>query len=420
MNSCGCFESTLHYATPAHGGWGVVRMGMLAPESYQLFICPFACGRHGALGALKQGLKDRISYYYVDQSDIINGYDDLILNAVEELLRVLKKRPRAMFVFVSCLDDLIGTDCDAAEAELELRHPDIQFRMAHMNPITLGSDEPPPIGIQKRIYSLLSKQPERDGGVNSIGNLVAVDPECELHKMLAQEGVSGLRHVSQYEDFDKWQEMARSFANLVLMPPGMKAAKEMEARCGIPYRFFPVSYDLDVVAEQYRGIHEFLRPNTAPIYDVTADREAAEKAVEHTVKKLGKLPLILDSSAVVRPFSLAKALGKYGFTVHRIFAQEVIPSDREAFEWVTEHMPTVEILQPEHNDIVKFDRHFPGSLSIGVNAAYISDSEHVVDLFADEGLFGYYGIRRLMELMEEAADTVIDLRALIEDYGLVV
>ena len=55
-----------------------------------------------------------------------------------------------------------------------------------------------------------------------------------------------------------------------------------------------------------------------------------------------------------------------------------------------------------------------------MNAAYISGSEHVVDLFADEGLFGYYGIRRLMELMEEAADTVIDLRVLIEDYGLVV
>lgn len=420
MNSCGCFESTLHYATPAHGGWGVVRMGMLAPESYQLFICPFACGRHGALGALKQGLKDRISYYYVDQSDIINGYDDLILNAVEELLRVLKKRPRAMFVFVSCLDDLIGTDCDAVEAELELRDPDIQFRIAHMNPITLGSDEPPPIGIQKRIYSLLSKQPERDNGVNSIGNLVAVDPKCELHKMLAQEAVSGLRHVSQYQNFDKWQEMARSSANLVLMPPGMKAAKEMEARCGIPYRFFPVSYDLDVVAEQYRGIHEFLHPNASASYDLTADRQAAEKAIENTVKKLGRLPLILDSSAVVRPFSLAKALSKYGFTVYRIFAQEVIPSDHEAFEWVTEHMPTVEILQPEHNDIVKFDRRFPDSLSIGVNAAYISGSGHVVDLFADEGLFGYYGIRKLMELMEEAADTTIDLRSLIEDYGLVV
>ncbi|WP_085832422.1 nitrogenase component 1 [Clostridium merdae] len=420
MNSCGCFESTLHYATPAHGGWGVVRIGMLAPESYQLFISPFACGRHGALGILKQGLKDRISYYYIDQSDIINGYDNLILEAADELLNVLKKRPRAIFVFVSCLDDLIGTDCDAVEAELELRYPDIQFRIAHMNPITLGSDEPPPVGIQKRVYSLLAKQPEHDGGINSVGNLVALDPECELHRLLEKNGFPALRHVSQYECFDQWQEMAKSSFNLVLMPPGVKAAKEMEKRCNIPYRFFPVSYDMDDVAEQYQQIQDFLKPKQAQYFDFTEDRQAAQAAIERAVKKLGKLPIILDSSAVVRPFSLAKALSGYGFAVHTIVAQEVIPSDKAAYNWVLQNLPTVEIIQPQHNDIVKFDKRFPKSLSIGVNAAYICGSEHVVDLFADEGLFGYYGIRRFMELLEEATDTVIDLRALIEDYGLVV
>lgn len=44
--SC-CFENTLHYSSPGHGDWGVVRIGMLAPESVQLFVCPSACGRHG-------------------------------------------------------------------------------------------------------------------------------------------------------------------------------------------------------------------------------------------------------------------------------------------------------------------------------------------------------------------------------------
>ena len=90
--SC-CFENTLHYSSPGHGDWGVVRIGMLAPESVQLFICPSACGRHGAIGAMKQGLKDRLFYLYVSQSDIIDGYDDLIPEAVEEVLEVLEPRP---------------------------------------------------------------------------------------------------------------------------------------------------------------------------------------------------------------------------------------------------------------------------------------------------------------------------------------
>ena len=414
------FPSTLHYATPAHGGWGVVRVGMLAPESYQLFVCPFACGRHGALGAIKQGLKDRLSYCYIDQSDIISGYDDLIPQAVDELLEQLDKRPRVLFVLVSCLDDLIGTDCDAVEEVLRLRHPDIAFRVAHMNPISMGSDEPPPVGIQKRVYSLLSRQPEQDGGVNCIGNLVALDPGCELHRMLALEGGRCVRHISQYQSFDRWQEMARSSRNLVLTPPGIKAAQEMEKRCGIPYRFFPVSYDLEVIAEQYRSLHEFVSPDSGAAYDFSADMAEAQAAIRHAREALGDVPLVLDASAVVRPFSLAKALRQYGFYVRRVFAQEVIPSDREAFEWVLQNMPEAEIVQPQHSDTVKFDKRMEKSLAVGINAAYISGSGHVVDLFADEGMFGYYAVEKLMRLMEEAANTVTDLRALIEGHGLVV
>ena len=85
----GAFEDTLHYTSPAHGGWGMVRIGMLVPESVQLFVCPFACGRHGAIGAMRQGFKDRLAYLYVDQNDIVRGYDDQIPGAVEELLDAL-------------------------------------------------------------------------------------------------------------------------------------------------------------------------------------------------------------------------------------------------------------------------------------------------------------------------------------------
>ena len=81
--SC-CFENTLHYSSPANGGRGVVRIGMMMPESVELFVCPFACGRHGAISAMKQELKGRLSYLYINQSDVINGYDDLIPPAVGE------------------------------------------------------------------------------------------------------------------------------------------------------------------------------------------------------------------------------------------------------------------------------------------------------------------------------------------------
>ena len=72
-------KNCLEYTCPSHGGWGMVRTGMLVPESHQLFICPSACGRHGALGAVKQGFKKRLSYLYLEESDIVSGYDQAIV-----------------------------------------------------------------------------------------------------------------------------------------------------------------------------------------------------------------------------------------------------------------------------------------------------------------------------------------------------
>lgn len=111
---CGnaCFEKTLHYTSPGHGGWGIIRVAALIPESYLLFICPSACFRHGALGAIQHGYKNRISYLYITPADIVEGYDRIIEEGTAELLEGTKEKIKVLFLFVSCLDDFIGTDLD--------------------------------------------------------------------------------------------------------------------------------------------------------------------------------------------------------------------------------------------------------------------------------------------------------------------
>ena len=247
--NCGCFADTLHYSSPANGGRGVVRTGMLVPESVELFVCPFACGRHGAISIMTQALKDRLAYLYVDQSDIINGYDDLIPPAVGQFLEALPARPRVVLVFVSCLDDLIGTDNDALEDTLHARFPGIRFRVCHMNPISLGSATPPGVSIQNKMYSLLEGGRTPDRGVNCIGSLVEVDPRGEIHPFLASLGLGKLRHISHYQSFDAYQEMGASRLNLVIAPPGKQAAGQMERRLGIPMLTLPVSYRAEETEE---------------------------------------------------------------------------------------------------------------------------------------------------------------------------
>ena len=77
----------LHYCAPTHGGWGVVRTAMLVPELYMLFVCPSACGRHGAIAAIEHGCKNRVGYLCIEDHEIVLGsYEDEIRNAMPALM----------------------------------------------------------------------------------------------------------------------------------------------------------------------------------------------------------------------------------------------------------------------------------------------------------------------------------------------
>ena len=148
--------------------------------------------------------------------------------------------------------------------------------------------------------------------------------------------------------------------------------------------------------------------------------EKAKKSIERAKKAVGDLPVIIDGSATIQPFGLAEALLTYGFHVVRVEAQECAKFDRKHLEWLGQNAPDVKMFQPQHHRAVLFDRRMPDSLAIGMEGAYLSGSRHVADLLADLGMFGYDGVCRLMEMMEQAALTETDLKKQINDYGLVV
>lgn len=410
----------LHYSSPGHGDWGVVRIGMLAPESCQLFVCPSACGRHGAIGAMKQQLKDRLFYLYVDQKDIISGYDDLILESVPEVLEAIDWEPKVFFIFVSCLDDLIGTDREALLEQLGETYPQIKFRFCHMNPITLGGATPPPVSIQNNLYSLLDRQKDIDSGVNAIGNLVRTADTSELHPFLKACGKTKLRHISDYRTMEAYQAMAGSSAGLVLGAAGRKAAENLESRLGIPWIFTPITYDMEEIAAQYQKIGAFLTGSGDVAFSFEEARARARQAVQEARQKLGDLPVIVDASAVCQPFGLARALLQYGFTVKRVEAQECMAFDREHRAWLERHYPEVELCKPEDHTAVLFERRAENTLAVGVEGAYLAGSRYVANLFNDEGMFGYDGICRLMRLLIDAVENPVDLKDVINDYGLVV
>ncbi|MBE7720531.1 MAG: oxidoreductase [Lacrimispora celerecrescens] len=414
--------STLHYTSPAHGGWGVVRLGMLVPESYQLFVCPFACGRHGALGAIGHGLKDRLSYLYIDESDIVSGgYEDLIPEAVAELLDTLEKRPKVLMIFVSCLDDLLGTDHESILEVLREQHEDVRFTFCHMNPITLDTDNPPPVNIRRKMYGLLEPRESKKSHVNLIGNPVQIRPESELFGFLQALGVEQVNHIAQFETFEAYQHMAAAKWNLVVAPPAVKAAMDMKARLNIDFELVYTNYREEDILNTYKRLMEKLADKEEVKFDLEQYQRKARQAVREAREAVGDRPVFIDYTAVVFPFAAARALCEAGFYVAGIFAQTAQGAEKEHADWIHEHMPEIQVLNPIAHDIPTKIGTFPkDSLAIGFEAAYITRARHVYGLVNNEGNFGFDGLVRLMEGIVHGVQREEDLETLIKNYGLVI
>lgn len=420
---CNHFQNTLHYTSPAHGDWGLVRVAMMLPESHQLFVCPAACGRHGALGAYQQNQKERLSYLYVDQSDIVDGYDDLIIQACGELLEALDTKPKVLLIVVSCIDDFLGTDHEAVAEKLHSLHPAVRFIFGHMNPISLDKKHPPMISTLHAVYGLLEKNDTELSAVNLIGCFAGIEKSCELYRFLKTLGIEYVRHIGECKTFEDFKRMEQSRLNLLFSPAGKFACEGMEKKAGIPYIPVFIGYDKEEIKKQYARIAAFFGTQTgteSTAYDFSADIEQAEKAVQRAKEKIGSLPVIIDDSCTRRPFSLGRVLLNYGFNVVRIFAQQCIPPDKAAYDEIVSAHPEVEIVQPQHHDILKFDKRLPESLALGFQSGYISASDYVVNLVNDDGLFGFDGVRRLADMMSDALNQKADLERMIKEYGLVI
>lgn len=408
---------TLHYTSPAHGGWGVVRTGMLVPESNQLFVCPFACGRHGAIGAAVEGLKERLSYLFVDQSDIIEGYDDLIIRKVPEYLDVIAPaRPKVLFIFGSCLDDLIGTNRDAIIKKLSNTHQDIIFRFCTMNPISLDSASPPPVTMQRNMYSLLECNGSRQKAVNLIGNLDNISKESELRTFLTYGGYE-VNHISEKKTFEEFRQMGRACFNLVTAPQGVYAARELEERLNIPYMFLPVSYEAAAIENTYDRLSGTLQIKG---FDFHAEKEKAFTEVARTLEAVGEYPIAIDQSGVMRPYATAKALVEYGFNVTMILSHKPLQCEDKEAEWIKKEHPEIKEIDPLEHNKAKIRNILPESIAIGAEGAYITGSKHPVDTIWDEGNYGWDGLTRLMRRIREAYEKEISLIDLIKKYNLVV
>ncbi len=409
----------LCYTSPVYGGYGLMNLGMQIPESFILFAGPASCARHSAIASIQKNNKERNSYLFLSDEDISMGtVEEEIYRSVDEILPSLTKRPRVFILLFACILYLEGIDEKAVIDELSRRHSDVVFQVCLMNPISIGTDHAPVTMMYSRMAELF-KNGEQEDTVNFIGNNVPIDRKCEIYSVLKNLGVRGTNHTTEKKNFQEFRKMGNARWNIVVKPEGIRAAKEMTPR--IDYRFLPVSYEFDVIREQYEELFSMFGRST----DLSRYEKEAEKAVRNISEKLKGKTIALGSSASYRIFGMARMLVRNGFNVTDIFASQDIydpapPFDMGAAEWIQKNtdIRIHNVSNPTYRG--KMGKVCTVDVAIGFNAGYFSDTKCIVSISSDEGMFGYGGVKLLMEKIDDALNNPKDLRTLVEKYGVVI
>ena len=258
------------------------------------------------------------------------------------------------------------------------------------------------------------------------------------------------------ETFDEYLQLAQSSTVLSAGGMGDAMADAFSARFGMRRVTWHPTYALNEVDARYRELAAALdaagemRGEAAgevagAAWSVMAPvlapaRTAAKAAVHRALAVVGDRPIAVDSSATFVPYNLAHELLDYGFNVQACFAFHMKGGDADAAQRLREDYPGVRIVNESADEALREGMLAPSSgapageagatncgelpdnsrvrsqgrafgeagasseswLAIGTDAAFFTGARHVVDIYHDEGYFGYQGIERLMNELADA------------------
>lgn len=387
------FHAGLEFSPQARGTWTIAHTPLLIPESHEIFVCPQGCLRGVVLSAAEAHGMDRFSMVSVNEEDLYNGkIEELFIEGVSDIVDHLDPKPPLVMTFTSCVHHFVAIDLDLVFKELNKRFPDICFVENYMNCTMRHSKVHYESMTTKQLYAGL--QPTvQDGSINIVGNYFTLDRDSEIFQILGDA-----KDLCQMRTFDEYLAMAQSSYNIYNAPVAMECVQDLEKRLDQTPIYMPYTWDMDEIREDESKLMKIL--NRHP--DLSRYEKDAQRALAklHDVIKDRKIQI--DYSATPRPLGLAKLLLENGFHVTTVYSDTILPGDEEALTWLQHNYPDLLICACVDFRCRTWKKAKTPVLAIGQKAAYFSGTEHFVNMVANDGLYGFVGIRKLCEKMLDA------------------
>ncbi|MCR4600709.1 MAG: nitrogenase [Clostridia bacterium] len=410
----------LAYASPVRGVWNIVHMGTLMPQGHQIYVCPVSCLRGVVLTTAEMGAMDKMSTISIGEDNILEGdMEEQLFLGAERVINELPERPRMMMIFTSCIHHFMAVNYRRVYKLLQEKYPDIDFVDCYMDPIMRRTRPVVPVLWRQMHRSLKMREPEelRDDQVNYLGNCFPHEEFCDLTNVLAERGVRKIE-INSCRTYDEFLEESRSKVNFVFHNTGVRAAKDLKVRLKQEWMQLRPGYTYDQYDEDLSAACRMCGVEPPAEEWSREQRRLTEAAVQETAELLGDTPVSIDYAAVDRPLELALFLLDHGFNVESVFVETFIES-QEVFDALKAARPELKVYATAGWNLRRMERGHDGKvLCIGQKCAYFLDSDYFVNMVENDGLYGYSGTRRLMEMIREAYEEPKPMKELVQVKGL--
>ena len=467
----------LEFNMPVHEGWNIVHIAMQVPEGHQIYVCPENCLRGVVMTAYEMGAAGRFSCVSVSERDlIVDNLETVTIDGASDVVEEMHaggEFPPVIFLFTVCSHRILSCDFDYVFKTLREKYPDIIWVHAYMDCIAQKEGLYPDMKLRKAMYEFIPKTHSDEKIVNLLGSeVIATKENNDIVAYYESQGIK-VRQLSDIHTFDEYMQLGNACMNICMYKSGDYGVEAFSERLGIPYHlmlpFFENTNlpDIDEVTEKKPPTSESepidisysvnekkdLRIEKKEISQLSknsteknngglpAFSEVKEKYKDFQ-KQIGNTPVVIDSMAIVCPYSLAEFMLDQGFNVIYVISDGAPAYEKEIAERLDKKHPELKTVLPAdprlreetyrkrlQNDLsnekineVNADHKTNQTeimraalqedandsadglkvLAVGPMAAWVFNTPYFVNQIENDGAYGKLGMLSLLEKMKDA------------------
>lgn len=402
----------LEFNMPVHEGWNIAHIAMQVPEGHQIYVCPENCLRGVVMTAYEMGAAGRFSCVSVSERDlIVDNLETVTIDGASDVVEEMHaggEFPPVIFLFTVCSHRILSCDFDYVFKTLREKYPDIIWVHAYMDCIAQKEGLYPDMKLRKAMYEFIPKTHSDEKIVNLLGSeVIATKENNDIVAYYESQGIK-VRQLSDIHTFDEYMQLGNACMNICMYKSGDYGVEAFSERLGIPYHLMlPFFEDLDLPEiEKSKNITEKNNGGLPTFSEVKEKYREFQKQIENT-------PVVIDSMAIVCPYSLAEFMLDQGFNVTYVISDGAPAYEKEIAESLDKTHPELQTILPadprlreenyRENLIGDFSKD--GSekiLAIGPMAAWVFNTPYFVNQIENDGAYGKLGMLSLLEKMKDA------------------